>query len=191
LTKLRLLVRTKQEQRGPMRTPKRRSASAHIGRLRSLTLSARTLAEIAALRAQGAFRHPSDGNRPFGRTGPADGLIRWLAERTRRADQSPFAKRTRQAVPVCPGEPAQAHRHDLGKTNPRYQTRRRDEPDCADQARQSRHAGPRYHGQTNRRGRPVAGWAEMSDWAEPTQSRGIGEACTFSLSAQSTYSPFG
>jgi hypothetical protein len=43
LTKPRPLGRIKQEQRGPMRTPKRRSASAHIGRLRPLTLSARTL----------------------------------------------------------------------------------------------------------------------------------------------------
>jgi hypothetical protein len=77
-------------------------------------------------------RSASHGSRPFGRTSRTDGLSRWLAERTRRADQSPFARRTRQAVPGCPGEPAQAHRHDLGQTNPRYQTRRRDEPDCAD-----------------------------------------------------------
>ena len=51
--------------------------------------------------------------------------------------------------------------------------------------------GLRYHGQTNRRGRPVGGWAEMSDSAERTQSRGTRDACTFSLSAQSAYSPFG
>jgi hypothetical protein len=40
--------------------------------------------------------------------------------------------------------------------------------------KESRHAGLRYHGQTNRRGRPIAGWAEMSDWAERTQTRGRG-----------------
>jgi hypothetical protein len=138
-----------------MHTPNRRSASPHIGRLRPLNPSARTPLQslppcarrghfakrpmaVACLgeRAQGTASFPALARRAQ----PAERnqrLSSWLAERTRRADQSPFAKRTRQAVPLCPGEPAQAHRHDLGQTNPRYQTRRRDEPDCADQARKA------------------------------------------------------
>jgi hypothetical protein len=35
--------------------------------------------------------------------------------------------------------------------------------------KESRRTGLRYHGQTSRRGPPIAGWAEMSDWAERTQ----------------------
>jgi hypothetical protein len=57
-----------------------------------------------------------------------------LAERTQRADRSPFVRSTRTPAPVCPGKPDRAHRHDLGQTNPRYQTRRRHEPDRGDQA---------------------------------------------------------
>ena len=118
-----------------MHTPKRRSASPHIGRLRPLNPSARTpLQSLLPCARRGHFAKRPMAVTCLGERVRTDGLSRWLAERTRRADQSPFARRTRRVVPVCPGEPAQAHRHDLGQTNPRYQTRRRDEPDCADQA---------------------------------------------------------
>jgi hypothetical protein len=122
-----------------MHTPERRSASPHIGRLRPLNPSARTPLQSLppCARRQHFAKRPMAVTCLGERAQPGElnqQLSRWLAERTRRADQSPFARRTRRVVPVCPGEPAQAHRHDLGQTNPRYQTRRRDEPDCADQA---------------------------------------------------------
>ena len=141
--------------RGPMHTPRRRSASPHIDRLRPLTPSARALLQsLPPCASRGHF-----ASRPMAvarlaeraqrtgsfagltkRTQPAERnrqLSRRLAERTRRADQSPFARRTRQPVPLCLGEPDHAHRHDLSQTNPRAQTRRGDEPDRADQARKA------------------------------------------------------
>jgi hypothetical protein len=118
-----------------MDTAPRGSASPRIDRLRALTPSARAvLQSLPACASSGHFAKRMMATRAFGRTGPTDGLIRRLAERTRRADRSPFVRSTRPPAPVCPGKPDQAHRHDLGQTNPRYQTRRRHEPDRADQA---------------------------------------------------------
>ena len=125
-----------------MHTPKRRSASPHIGRLRPLTPSARTLLQsLPPCAHRGYFaKRPMAVARLGGRaqrtasfaglakrtqpTGRNRHLSRWLAERTRRADRSPFVRSTRPPAPVCPGKPDQAHRHDVGQTNPSPRHRR-------------------------------------------------------------------
>ena len=60
----------------------------------------------------GLIRRLAERTQPTGRNRQ---LSRWLAERTRRADRSPFVRSTRPPAPVCPGKPDQAHRHDLAK----------------------------------------------------------------------------
>jgi hypothetical protein len=101
-----------------MDTPPRGTASPHIGRLRRLTPGVRALLQtLLPLRQQGAFRQRIRGVARLGerdertalfpalakRIQPAGcnrQLSRWWAERTRRADRSPIAKRTRQPPPV-------------------------------------------------------------------------------------------
>ena len=187
-----------------MHTPKRRSASPRIGWLRPLNPSARALLQslppcaskrhfakrpmaVARLggRAQRTASFAVWPNEPSQPDATGSSVAGWPNEPDG-ADRSRFVRSTRPPAPVCPGKPDQAQRHDLGRTNPRCQTRRRDEPDRADQARKAAT-------------RPAVSWPNEPErpprrrvgrnvrFAERTQSRGTRDACTFSLSAQSAY----
>lgn len=138
-----------------METASRGSTPPDIGRLRPLNPSARAL--LQSLPPCASKRHfakrPMAVPRLGGRAQRTASFAVWPNEPSQPdatgssvagwpnepdgADRSRFVRSTRPPAPVCPGKPDQAQRHDLGRTNPRCQTRRRDEPDRADQARKA------------------------------------------------------
>jgi hypothetical protein len=162
-----------------MHTPKRRSASPHIGRLRPLNPSARTPLQslppcasgghfakrpmaVTCLgeRAQGTASFPALARRAQSAERNQQ-LSSWSAERTRHADQSLLTRRTRQPAPVCPGEPDQAHRHDLAKRT--QDTKQDDVTSPIGQIRQEK--PPRG---------PAVSWSKRTGEAAPLQG---GQKC--------------
>jgi hypothetical protein len=162
-----------------MHTPKRRSASPHIGRLRPLNPSARTPLQslppyanrghfakrpmaVTCLgeRAQGTASFPALARRAQSAERNQQ-LSSWSAERTRHADQSLLTRRTRQPAPVCPAEPDQAHRHDLAKRT--QDTKQDDVTSPIGQIRQEK--PPRG---------PAVSWSKRTGEAAPLQG---GQKC--------------
>jgi hypothetical protein len=165
-----------------MHTPKRRSASPHIGRLRPLNPSARTpLQSLPPCAHRGYFaKRPMAVARLGGRaqrtasfaglakrTQPAERnrqLSRWLAERTRQPDRSPIARprdSRRRFVQVNRGRhigTMWAKRTQDEVTNPIARIRQEKPP---------RRPAVLWPNEPERP--PTSDWAEMADWAEQTQ----------------------
>ena len=165
-----------------MHTPKRRSASPHIGRLRPLNPSARTpLQSLPPCAHRGYFaKRPMAVARLGGRaqrtasfaglakrTQPAERnrqLSRWLAERTRQPDRSPIARprdSRRRFVQVNRGRhigTMWAKRTQDEVTNPIARIRQEKPP---------RRPAVLWPNEPERP--PTSDWAEMADWAERTQ----------------------
>ena len=178
MTKPRLLVRTKQEQRGQctlLKEDQLRLISVGCGRLiPALALPCR----VCRLARAGGILPSDRWQSPVWANEPATGRPQSLVGRTNPTGRSVAVRQANAtAGPSLSRQTGSGTSARSGPNEPKIPNKTTSRARSCGSGNESPHTSLRYYGQTNRRGRPVAGWAEMSDWAERTQSRGTHDAC--------------